>query len=219
MNTIRPVRISKADEQLPIEDGSLKVTCVYAVDPLGIADDKSKALEAIGGLITKQLKGEAPDAEVATYPNPDDPTSSLSQPDPDYPSDPVISVFESVRDSDVFLFKTTTSSYGIATAASAFFDRFNRIVKHRFDGIFPEANRVAGVVVIGGSGARDLASSLVCMLSDMGFTIPPHAVVIYEDSTENKKGDKATASSPMLVSQCNKMVESVVRLSKKLKMT
>lgn len=216
---IRPVRKAIGDDDQPFLDAStLNITCVYSLDSMS-KQTKDLACLEIGKNIIDQIKGTAPDVEIAVYPEGTGEGQAVPQPtiDPDYPGDPMVSIFRSITDADVFLFKTCTSPYGVATAASAFFDRFNDMVKRDYDGIMPESGRVAGVVVIGGQGAYDLAACILCNLSDIGFTIPAHAAVVYEDGTGSIKGDKATARSSAVSMQVTRMTTGVIRLAKKLK--
>ena len=180
MKTIKPVSVDEVRKaQAPIMDTTLKVTCVYALNEGDMKNKRDEACALVGKTIIRRMKGLMPDAEVAIYPNAEKGVPSLAANDPDYPGDPILPVFESVMDADIFLFKTTTTAFGIATPSSVFFDRFNAMLK-KYDGRksrFSDQQRVADVVVVGGTGAMSLASCLLYMLNDLGFVIPAGASV------------------------------------------
>ena len=216
---ITPVRadeLEKGDEiQAPILDTTLRVTVVRANHP-----DMKRSRRSRDGVaaylseeILNELRGLIPDAEIARYP--DDKTTGLYAVDPDFPGDPMIPAFQSMMSSDIFILATTTSSYGYAVPASEFSEKLEEVIQ-QFGNRITGSGKVAAVVVVGGSGALDLAASLLYQLNDYGFIIPPHAAVVYDDGTE-RKPDSAVVRSRAVREQMERLATSIVRMAKKLK--
>ncbi len=213
---IRPDELEKADEiQAPIVDVTMRVTCVRAMhtDPARSRRSRDGVAAYLSEEVLNELRGLIPDAEVARYP--DDKTTGVFAPDPDFPGDPMLPAFQSMMSSDIFLLATTTSPYGYAVPASKFSEKLEEVIQ-QFGNRITESGKVAAVVVVGGSGALDLASCLLYQLNDYGFIIPGHGAVVYDDGTE-KRGDATVIRSRSVREQMERLATSIVRMAKRLK--
>lgn len=215
---ITPVRtdgLQKAEEdvQAPINDTTLRVTIIRAFHENSGKKTRDGVAAYLVEQIAKQMRGLVPDAEIARYP--DEKTAGLYGTDPDFPGDPLLPAFQSLMSADIFLLATSTTEYGYAIPASIFSEKLDSIIA-QFGNRITGSGKVAGLVVVGGSGALDLASCLLYMLNDYGFVIPAHAVVVHDDGTD-KKTDGAIVRSRKVNGQMDRITTSLVRMAKKLK--
>ena len=211
---IIPERVHKSDDEIPpITDTTLQVTCIRALhdDPARSRKSRDGVASYLSEEILTQIRGMIPDAEIARFPKSDGGVEA----DPDFPGDPMLPAFHSVMSSDIFLLATSTTQYGYAVPASIFSEKFDEVVE-QYGNRITGSGKVAGVVVVGGAGALDLASCLLYMLNDYGFVIPAHACVVHDDGTD-RKSDGTIVRSRRVNEQMERIATSLVRMAKKMK--
>lgn len=215
MKSIQPIdtRLVKADPNA-VFDTTLKLTASFALNTGASVHARDEAAVHVGKEVIRRIRQAMPSVQIATFPDKDQPV------DPDYPEGSFVPVFQSVKDCDLLLFGTSTTEMGTSTPAQTFFDRFYKTMK-QFDDrrlTFGDGNRIASVIVVGGCGAYELASEILCRLSSLGFILPANASVVYEDGTDGATGGTSRVmNSKGVAEQIDLQVNGLLRLAKLLK--